>query len=213
MTFTATTQPTLIMTLARILAIALSLYGFMLLLRIIFSWMRTSPLSNQEGPRPIQAFIERITQPYLALFSGLRFLKTPRLDFTPLAAFLVLNFLQNIVAYFASTGTLSVAILLAYTIRGLWSSLISPVFLVFTIVLIVRLILCYRHTPSSLAYRQALDSLTGWLVNGIQRRFYKERIMSDKSLFVISLILTIGLWAISALVVNVLMQLVLKLPF
>jgi len=68
-----------------------NVYYFLLLARIILSWIRV-------GENPVTRFIYEATEPVLGLF---RRLLPPRpsfpIDFSPILAFIVLQLLENII--------------------------------------------------------------------------------------------------------------------
>ena len=76
------------------MTVLISIYILLLSLRIILSWFQ-----HPDFGAPWRLLV-RLTNPYLSLFSGIRFLRQGMFDFTPLAAILclvvVLNVLQSI---------------------------------------------------------------------------------------------------------------------
>ncbi|AEC02994.1 YggT family protein [Parasphaerochaeta coccoides] len=205
-------HPTFLMNLALTAAGVISIYSLVIWLRIIMTWMR-SPSFQAFSASPFFRFIASITDPYLRLFSGVKFLKLRRIDLTPLMALLALNLARSILTLFGNTGILTLGMVLALLIRMLWQSLFNPAFIFFLILLIIRLVFCYRRTPNSSNYVMILDSALGWLFNGIQRRFYKDRIVPDRTLVIASLVALLVTWAVSFLLVILLANLVTRIPF
>lgn len=67
-----------------------SIYIILIFIRILFAWLRPNMFN------PIVRFVYRLTDPYLKLFAGLRFMRIGSLDFSPIFAFYVLYLLQEL---------------------------------------------------------------------------------------------------------------------
>lgn len=206
------TYPTFLMNLALTLAGLLSIYSLAIWVRIIMTWIRTPALQSVTAS-PFLRFIASITDPYLRLFSRVKVLRRSRIDLTPLLALLALNLVRSVLTLFGNTGILTLGMILALLIRMVWQSLFSPAFMFFLILLIIRLVFCYKRTANSPQYILILDSALGWMINGIQRRFYKDRIVHDKTLVIASLAVLVVTWIVSYLLILVLINLVTRIPF
>ncbi len=113
-------------------AIALiQIYLFLIVIRIILGWTGL----RHEGV----TFLNNIVDPYLNLFRGLSFLRTKQMDFSPLAAFLVLNLLVYILMYFR-IGSIPTVGGIAYFILGMIWSFISFMLGLFIILSLARLL-------------------------------------------------------------------------
>jgi YggT family protein len=67
-----------------------SIYIILLIIRILFAWLRPNMFN------PIVRFVYRLTDPYLKLFAGMRFMRIGALDFSPIFAFYVLFLMQEL---------------------------------------------------------------------------------------------------------------------
>jgi YggT family protein len=76
--------------LANIVRLIFSIYIILIFIRILFVWLRPNMFN------PIVRFVYRLTDPYLKLFAGLRFLRIGALDFSPILAFYVLYLAQEL---------------------------------------------------------------------------------------------------------------------
>ena len=76
--------------LARLLSLVLNIVYFILVIRIILSWVNPDPYNQ------IVQIIYRITEPVLAPFRRLP-LQLGGMDFSPIVAFLALNIVGNFV--------------------------------------------------------------------------------------------------------------------
>lgn len=77
--------------LIQLVNLAFSIYGFMILARVVISWVGHVPY------HPVVHFIYKTTEPILRPFRVLLPLGGMALDFSPLIAFFVLRLLQSIV--------------------------------------------------------------------------------------------------------------------
>lgn len=94
--------PTVLMTIANLLASLLSLYSLLIWIRIILSWLKTGT------ENPLAYYLGKIVDPYLSWFKGIRSLVRPRFDLTPLVALAVLSVIQSLLRLFGSYGTITV---------------------------------------------------------------------------------------------------------
>jgi YggT family protein len=79
--------------LVRLVNIVFTIYGYLLLARIILSWLRV------DYNNPWIRLLVRVTEPFLAPF---RTLIPPLggIDFSPIVAFVVLNMLRRVISMF-----------------------------------------------------------------------------------------------------------------
>lgn len=75
---------------ANVVRLIFSIYIILIFIRILFAWLRPNMFN------PIVRFVYRLTDPYLKLFAGLRFLRIGSLDFSPILAFYVLYLAQEL---------------------------------------------------------------------------------------------------------------------
>jgi len=116
-----------------IVSALISVYMILIFVRVLLSWF--------QGPSMGRPFylLARISDPYLNLFRRLSFLRTERIDFSPIVALIVLVILLNVTQTIASFGTITFGIILALVIQALWSAV--SFILIFLVVLdAIRLI-------------------------------------------------------------------------
>ena len=84
------------MDLKFILIKAIDIYIFLIILRAIFSWFH---LNSQNNFFQLYLFLIKLTEPVLGKLRNLqiRILPNSPIDFSPLLALFILNFIQNIV--------------------------------------------------------------------------------------------------------------------
>ena len=80
----------LLLSLAQLLSLVLNIVYFILVIRIILSWVNSDPYN------PVVQVIYRITEPILAPFRRLP-LRMGMIDFSPIVAFLALNVVGNFI--------------------------------------------------------------------------------------------------------------------
>jgi YggT family protein len=76
--------------LARFVQLLFSIYIILIFIRILFVWLRPSMFN------PIVRFVYRLTDPYLKLFAGLRYMRIGALDLSPLIALYVIYLLMEL---------------------------------------------------------------------------------------------------------------------
>ncbi|MFP4564449.1 MAG: YggT family protein, partial [Spirochaetia bacterium] len=140
----------------RIISTILSVYMLVIFIRIMLTWIQ--PMGGGER---VNYFLRKITDPYLNLFRGVKFLSAGRFDFSPVLAILVLVVLQNITLRLATFGRISLGIVLALIVQAVWSGISFLAFL-FIAIMVIRFIgyfinrgrtgtfLQTRHQPQNL---------------------------------------------------------------
>ena len=185
----------------------LGIYSAVIIIRIIVSWVvlltrRNGWASAQDAPdytsalSTVDTVLGKICDPYLNLFSGVRSLRKPNIDLTPLLAFVILNLVRSILSMFAQIGSLTLWTLLAIIVDGIWSSLISFLMIVLIILLIVRLIVGSSHNPTSNNWVNFIDPIIDSPVSFVYRLFFGKRKVDDQKVVIASLIFYIILYGL-----------------
>ena len=196
--------PTVLMTIANLLASLLSLYSLLICIRIILSWLKTGT------ENPLAYYLGKIVDPYLSWFKGIRSLVRPRFDLTPLVALAVLSVIQSLLRLFGSYGTITVKMVIALLLQTLYSYIVHPILFFFFILLVVRLYFCYKRSIHSITYIALLDSLIGGLLDWTHRTFYARQTVNDRKLVISSLVVLIIAWIGSSLLLRLLLSLLTK---
>lgn len=174
-----------LMTIANIAATLISLYSICIWLRIILTWIQI-PGRTQENS--LARFLGRIVDPYLAWFRGLTALRRSRIDLTPLVALAVLSVVQSLLRLYGAYGTLTFGMVLALVLRTLWGFILSPILWFILILLIVRMVFCYKRGPNTIRYIKMLDSMIGGVLDWVQGLFYPKKAVNDRQLIATALI-------------------------
>ncbi len=188
--------------LCSFLAGLVSLYSFLIVIRIILSWVVNFNKINDwrsgygsypyNGPREpmgverIANAIGKITDPYLNIFKGLTSLRRSRVDFTPVIALIVLNIIQSLLSMIAKTGKISVGVLLAIALEGLWSSLFAYLFVLLLILLLVRYFIGRSNSYKSQNWINALDPILDSPVKRVYKIFFSKNANVDDQKLVLA---------------------------
>jgi len=138
----------------RLLSALIVVYLLLLGLRILLSWFRGAAHGRA------WELLQRVTDPYLAAFAQLRFLRRGPFDFTPLAALLTLVVALELSNTLQVTGRLTLAIVLAALTAALWSG-VSFLLLFFLILAVLRLVMSASRgdTPLGASIAATLEPL------------------------------------------------------
>jgi YggT family protein len=120
--------------LANVVRLIFSIYIILIFIRVLFAWLRPNMFN------PIVRFVYRLTDPYLKLFAGLRFLKIGSLDFSPILAFYVLYLLQELFYNIILRGHITPEFLLTLII-SLFFRFVYFILIIFLITVALRFIL------------------------------------------------------------------------
>jgi len=196
---------------ARMLAFILSIYNMLIIVRILLLWIRIPQMNLSTSG--ISGFLEKVVDPYLGIFKRISILHTGRLDFTPLAALMVLSILQRILQTYALTGDMTFGYILAIILQSLWYSIGSFVLGLLCILLGIRLFFCYRKTVNSIQYISMLNNWLNRIVDPIHRVVFGGKEVSDRLLYLVALILMVLLYVALSIGVNLLTNWLLAFHF
>ncbi|MCK5005773.1 MAG: YggT family protein [Spirochaetales bacterium] len=110
----------------------------LLVLRILLSWIRGAVYG-----KPWELLV-RVTDPYLSLFSRIRFLRQGMFDFTPIAAILTLVVALNVIQSIQRFGTITVGRFLGIVTGAVWSGLAFLLVLVLILAIVRAVVLAVR---------------------------------------------------------------------
>ena len=113
-------------------------YMILLVLRILLSWIRGAVYG-----KPWELLV-RVTDPYLSLFSRIRFLRQGMFDFTPIAAILTLVVALNVIQSIQRFGTITVGRFLGIVTGAVWSGLAFLLVLVLILAIFRAVVLAVR---------------------------------------------------------------------
>jgi len=119
--------------LAKVVRLIFSIYILLIFVRMLFAFLKPNMFN------PIVRFVYSLTDPYLKIFAGIRFLRIGYLDLTPILALYLLYLLQELSYKVLLTGYFSIEIL-ASTFIMLLFRFVYFILFVFIIAVGLRLI-------------------------------------------------------------------------
>ncbi len=173
---------------ANFLSMLLSLYSFIIVIRIFLSWGGIG--ASRFGT--LYTYITKITDPYLNLFSRFPGLQRGAFDFSPILAMIVLSILNNIFAVWGAQGSITIGIILALIVKAA-GSVLSFFIILFIILFAIRLLLEYRRTANSIQYIAILDNLLSGMQNRVHNLLFKGKGVPARTLLISSVVAFIAL--------------------
>lgn len=155
----------------RFLGAAISIYMVIILIRIVMTWFPGAVYGRTFE------ILQKITDPYLNLFRGARFLRIGYVDFSPLAAIILLSVLNNIVTTIGYTGAVSLGFVLATAVSAI-ASAISFFLMLFLILTVVRLLGTFIQSDSLGQFWMTLDRLLEPMSYRLSRSIIRDRELS-----------------------------------
>lgn len=192
--------------IARVLSAAVSVYMVLCFLRILSSWLPSLDLGRAGG------VLAAITDPFLGLFSRIRFFRAGAFDFSPIAALAVLTVVNSALQTLAFSGMISVGIVLGLLLAALWSA-VGFIISFFAVCVLVRIIVAAAHWNSLHPLWMIIDSMLNPLLFRINRLFYRNRIVHYLQSLVTGFVVLILLRVAGGALVGLLVRLLDGLPF
>lgn len=188
------------------LATLVSLYSTVIFIRIIMTWIPGAEYGK------FGEALRMITDPYLNWFRRFTFLRLGTIDFSVLGAFISLSILSSIFNFISRAGRISFGIILAFIIQAV-ASAAGFIMGLFLFMMLFRLIGLYMRLNSLDRVWFSLDALLQPILHPIMRKLFPNRIVpygttllgGAGSLFVLMLL--------GRFLVNLLIMLVVRIPF
>lgn len=186
-----------------ILSAVLLVYMLLLSLRIILMWFRGTSYGKS------WYYLTRVTDPYLRLFRGIRFLHIGGWDLTPIAGFIVIIIAQNVIISLLRFRSITLGIILAIALRAVWQSFIGILFIV-AVLCVIRIIGLYvsksQAHPSWHFLDTVVQPIAQWISMMLKRQLGYAPALS------IAVVSIIGIWLIGSLLINLIVLLLFALP-
>jgi YggT family protein len=192
------------MKVCNVLAALIGIYSFLIWLRIILTWIR---IPGQTTENPVTTFLRKIVDPYLSWFSSIKALRREHIDLTPIIALAVLSILQSILRMFGVYGQLTPGMVFATILQTFWGYIVSPLFWFIFIILVIRLVFCYHKSPRSIYYINMLDSMDRGFLDFVQKLFYGQKPVNDRTLVWTSVIFSLVGFLIAKYLLTLLVRL------
>ena len=153
----------------------LTVYMVLLFIRILLTWFS----GQSTGGRAVE-MLHRVTDPYLGWFRRFSFLQTGRIDFSPIAAIIVLVIVLNIVNTLAMYGRITIGIVLALVVSAVGSAFFFIVGF-FLLLTLVRAVSVFIGSSSVHPFWLTLDAIINPVLASMQRTFFRNRQLSYRS--------------------------------
>lgn len=190
------------------LSILLSVYTFLCFIRIILTWIPGLAYSR------FTYFLARITDPYLNLFRGIKWLRLGSFDFTPAVGFCLLSVASTLLAQFSRMGHFTAGSILAMAVRMFWSmisSIITFIIILFLVRFIIILIRKDSYYSGSYIMEQ-IDHSIAPLAHNISKVFTGGRKITYKTALIISAAALFLLQLAGGFLFNWIASLLIRLP-
>lgn len=162
---------------------------------------------------PFGKFISAITDPYLNLFSKMKFLTLANIDFSPMVGIALMSLISSILAKIAQTGRIYFGGILAAIIYMVWN-LFSTLATIFVILILIRWIVLFvnhHQTPYGSAWNQ-IDMILEKISWKITKLFVRKPVSYTTSLL-ISWVTGAVILLLGFILINVVMRLCYSIPF
>jgi len=187
------------------LAAVTGIYSLLIFLRIILSWFRSIAYG-----KPVE-ILEKITDPYIDFWRRIFTFRIGFLDFSVVAAILSLSLLQGIFTMLASSQRIYLGQILASILVSVWS-LISFIAVFCIVVIILRAVAYFTRRSMYGPFWSIVDSIYQPLSYRINRILFKNRIINFVNAMMISLIVLAVIVIGGRFCVNLLANLLYRLP-
>ncbi len=194
-----------LMKAALFLSRLMALYSFIIWIRIFLSWITPYP-----QPGSFTYYIAKIVDPYLNIFRSSR-ARIGVLDFSPVIAVGVLSVIESILNVFGIYGYVTFGIILAQIIIGFWGYGVSVFLLISIIMLIFRTIASFSSNPAF--YNMQNAAMASNPIISFVRRCFGPRIMKERTINIVSLIVAIMLYVVLRYFFTNLAYLAFRIPF
>lgn len=151
-------------TVMQVLSAVLQVYMLLLIIRVVLTWV------SMDHGHPVLRILHAVCDPYLNWFRRFRFLVMGNLDFSPLAALLVIDFFSRLARYISMEGQLTLGIGLSILVQLLWGA-VAFFFLLLGVLAVVRyLAIQFRWGGQAIwAYLDALLQPPAYAVGRVVR--------------------------------------------
>ena len=191
-----------LMKAALFLSRLLALYSFIIWVRIFLSWISPYP-----QPGSFTYYIAKAVDPYLSLFRSDK-ARIGALDFSPVIAVGILSVIESRLNVYV---TVTFGIILSQIILAFWSYGVSIFLWISIIMLIFRTIASFSSNPAFYNMQSAL-SFTNPIISFV-RRCFGARIVKDRTLNIIALLVAIMLYIVLRRLFAVLAFYAMRIPF
>lgn len=190
------------MLILSLLSAVVTIYTILCVIDILLSWF---PNAKHSG---FGKFLSSICDPYLNLFSKIKFLRIGNIDFSPIISIGILSLLSSILAGVTSTGRIYLGGILGTIIQMIWS-VVSMFLFIILIFSFIRWITLASNKRS--AFWDQVDSFIQKIAYKISKPFSRGVISYKQALLITWIILLVSL-AVGYILTTILSGLCYRLP-
>ncbi len=192
--------------LFRTLATTISIYNLLCIIRIFLSWIPGISYS------PFARFLSKVCDPYLNLFSRIRWLRFGAIDFSPIVALAILSMAVSIFLRLGHGGGISFALILCQIVQTAWA-IVAYIIFFLIIVVAVRLIVAWMGSDKNSSLWYQIDSSLSPFVYSITKLFSGGRPVAYKNALVFALVMLIILRFGGGMAMGWLLNMCARIPF
>lgn len=183
-----------------------SAYSILIWIRIIMSWFVRYPERNS-----FTYYMGKMVDPYLNAFRK-KGTTVGMLDFSPILAIGLLFVFESVLSIYGTYGSIQVSTILYIFLTAFWRYGINIYFWILVFTLIFQTIASFSSNPMRRSMAYAMDSASRPVTDFV-KSIMGNRILPEKTINVISLLLTLVVWFISSYVFQYVASLVFRLGF
>lgn len=191
----------------RIISAVLSIYMILIFVRILLTWF-SGP--TREG-RAVQ-MLHQLTDPYLTWFRRFRFLQTGRIDFSPIAAVIVLVIVLNVTNTLAVGGSITLGLVLALIASAVGSAAFFVIGF-FLLLTVIRTVSVFIGASSIHPFWQTLDTIINPVLSMIQRTLFRNRQLTYRNGLAASSAVLLAVFLVGRVLLNWFIRLLASIPF
>lgn len=194
-------------TIALFIARLLSIYSFVIWIRIMASWINPFP-----RPGSFTYYLACIVDPYLNTFRSSRF-RAGMLDFSPIIGIGVLSVVQSVFEIYGTYGMMSLSLIVQLFISAFWSYGVSIFFTFGFILLVMKTIASFMNGSNFSMVMERMGTFTDPITNWVQRTFFRTRFVRKTTLNLITLAIFVVLYFATRYLFNIAIHLAVRIPF
>ncbi len=190
----------------QILGLALSLYSFLIFVRIILTWFQTGDYGQ------VTIWLGRITDPYINWFRRFDFLRIAGVDLSVIAALVTLWIVRSIALNIAYVGSITLGTILAIIVSAV-SSAVFFFLTLFLILAVIRLLGSLFGANTALRFWIVLDQILEPIVHRVVTPLARGRLVNYQTALIVFIAVVAAVILLGRLVVAALIGLLRGLPF
>ncbi len=192
---------------AKTIGAILSVYMILLMIRVMLTWFRMA----QNGQ--FFRYLAAVTDPYLNWFRRFSALRFGMIDFSPIVAFVILGFVINICNSIAAYGKVTIGVILALLVNGLWS-IVSFIIILMIIFIVIRLLGATIARNGIIAQMAAgIDSIIEPIISWVRKTIFRNRFTPYTTQLGVSIAILVVLDIAGRFLFNYLTRLAAGMPF